>query len=134
MSKKNNNEKKRNTYSIESQTYSPFANLLRDNNKKKGNDNMKYNNNNYNNYNDNGYDSGSYNGGYNGGYNNGGYNNGDVPGKGAATAAQVSRLPSAPHRKRRPRALPHFRIWSSARRSRLSIMRFSRKKTSMYSS
>lgn len=35
MSKKNNNEKKRNTYSIESQTYSPFANLLRDNNKKK---------------------------------------------------------------------------------------------------
>ena len=53
MSKKNNNEKKRNTYSIESQTYSPFANLLRDNNKKKGNDNMKYNNNNYNNYNKN---------------------------------------------------------------------------------
>ncbi|PTY39573.1 hypothetical protein [Brachyspira hampsonii] len=68
MSKKNNNEKKRSTYSAESQTYSPFANLFPNDNTKKGNDNMKYNknnNSNNNNYNKNNKNNNSNNNNYN---------------------------------------------------------------------
>lgn len=48
MSKKYNNEKKRNTYTPESQTYNPFANSFSNDNAKKENKNMTHNNQNRN--------------------------------------------------------------------------------------